>query len=169
MDGPMTGGPTTGGPTTGAQWVEWRRTCLAYSPGGHRAELDRALDGIRFMDAFHVTFASGRGANANERAYHLCHPRRSLWRTLRNAAQALRVLRRERPAFVITTGADVAMPVFVLGKLLGARTVFVETSGSLEPSLAGRLCYRFADLFIVTWPEKLLHFPRAQLASGPLL
>jgi hypothetical protein len=57
----------------------------------------------------------------------------------------------------------------VLGKLMGASTVFVETGGTVEPSLAGRLCYPFSDLFLVQWPEKLKAFPRAILADGLLL
>ncbi len=57
----------------------------------------------------------------------------------------------------------------VLGKLLGARVVYIESGATLAPSLTGRLAYPFADLFIVPWPEKLAAFPRAQLASGPLL
>ena len=154
-------------------WTETRRTCLAYSPGGHLSELLRATAGIAFADCFHVTFESGRtipqdGPTA-PRVYHLCHPRRSAWRTLANAAQALLVLLRERPRLVISTGADVAVPVVVLGKLLGATTVFVETGGTVEPSLAGRLCYPFSDLFLVQWPEKLTAFPRAVLADGLLL
>ena len=156
-------------------WTETRRTCLAYSPGGHLSELLRAIAGIAFADCFHVTYRSGRlapeqaaGAGA-PRIYHLCHPRRSPWRTLANAAQAVLILLRERPRLVISTGADVAVPVVVLGKLLGATTVFVETGGTVEPSLAGRLCYPFSDLFLVQWPEKLRAFPRAVLADGLLL
>jgi hypothetical protein len=81
----------------GAAWTETRRTCLAYSSGGHRAELERALAGIEFTDCFHVTFESGRAGPAGARVHHLCHPRRSVPRTLANAAQALLLLLRERP------------------------------------------------------------------------
>jgi hypothetical protein len=153
-----------------ARWVERRRTCWAYSPGGHRAELERATEGIVFADCFHITFASGReppqGAG---RVYLVAHPRRSLWRSLVNAAQTLAILLRERPAIVLSSGADVALSALVLGKLLGARIVYIETAGSIAPSLTGRLAYPLADLFIVQWPEKLVRFPRAVLASGPLL
>lgn len=149
---------------------ERRRTCLAYSPGGHLAELERALEGITFNDCFHVTFAGGRPPLIPpRRIYHVCHPRRSVSRTLLNGMQALLILLRERPALIISSGADVAVPILVLGKLLGARLVFVETAGAISPSLAGRLVYPFCDLFIVPWPEKLGAFPKARLATGPLL
>jgi len=155
---------------TAPRHVERRRTCLAYSPGGHFAELERALAGIRFEDCFHVTFASDRPPDPRaRRTYHVCHPRRSLVRSLVNAGQALSILLKERPHFVISTGADVAVPVFILGRLLGARTVFIETGGSLEPTLAGRLVYRFAHLFIVQWPERQAAFPKAVVAQGLLL
>jgi beta-1,4-N-acetylglucosaminyltransferase len=150
-------------------WVEHRRTCLAYSSGGHRTELERALAGITFTDCFHVTFPSGRAGPEGARVHHLCHPRRSVLRTLANAAQALLLLLRERPRLVVSTGADVAVPVLVLGKLLGARTVFVETAGTVAPSLAGRLCYPFSVLFIVQWPDKLRTFPKGVLSRGLLL
>ena len=152
-------------------WVETRRTCLAYSPGGHLSELLRATAGITFADCFHVTFRSGRAPSVDDatRVYYVCHPRRSAWRTLASALQALVLLLRERPRLVLSTGADVAVPVVVLAKLLGATTVFVETGGTVEPSLAGRLCYPFSDLFVVQWPEKLRAFPRAVLAEGLLL
>jgi beta-1,4-N-acetylglucosaminyltransferase len=190
---------------TPCTWHEERRTCLAFSPGGHRAELERALAGITFADVFHVTFDDGRALPAGDdgravlagddgravpagddgralpagddgrnrpdgpRCYKLCHPRRSLWRTALNAWQSLRVLHRERPALMISTGADVAVPILLLAKLFGATVVFIETAGSAAPTLAGRLVYPVADLFIVQWPERLERFPKAVLAEGLLL
>ncbi len=154
---------------TGPSWRETRRTGLVFSPGGHWAELQRALVGITFDDVFHVTFADGRPPPDSVRRYHLCHPRRSVWRTLRNGWQSLGVLRRERPALLISTGADVAVPILYLGKLAGARIVFIETAGSATPTLAGRLVYPIADLFIVQWADRLERFPAAVLAEGLLL
>lgn len=152
--------------------VEPRRICLAYSPGGHKAELDRALAGIRLLDACHVTFDDGRPPPPLEpghRRHFVCHPRRSPGRTLLNAWQSLAILCRERPALVISTGADVAVPLLLLAKCIGARVIFIETAGSSEPTLAGRLVYPFADLFIVQWPDRRHHFPKAVLAEGLLL
>jgi UDP-N-acetylglucosamine:LPS N-acetylglucosamine transferase len=150
--------------------VETRRTCLAYSPGGHLAELERALDGITFVDCFHVTYRGGRPSSLPaRRVYRLCHPRRSLLRTLVNALGALRVLVRERPRLVVSTGADVAVPTVLLSKLFGAQVVYIETAAALDGSLSGRLCYHVADLFIVQWPDQLVRYPRAVLAGGPLL
>lgn len=155
---------------SGPLWVEHRRTCFAYSAGGHKAELDRLTAGMVFTDRFDVTYRSGRPPDPRaRRTWYLIHPRRRPLRTLANVLQALWVVLRERPELVISTGADVAVAAVILGKLLGAEVIFIETGGTLAPSLAGRLAYPFADLFIVPWPEKLRAFPRAILGSGPLL
>ncbi|MDX6750282.1 hypothetical protein SH611_10740 [Geminicoccaceae bacterium 1502E] len=151
-------------------WIERRRTCWAYSPGGHLAELERATRGILFENRFDVTFKGGRApSRAPRRVYHVCHPRRSVLRTLLNAAQALRIVLRERPELVLSTGADVAVPTLLLARLLGARLVYVETAAEIGASLSGRLVYPFADLFVVQWPEQLARYPRAVLGRGLLL
>ena len=54
------------------------------------------------------------------RTYHVCHPRRSALRTAWNLLQSLRIVLRERPALVISSGADVAVPVCILARLTGA-------------------------------------------------
>lgn len=151
-------------------WQENRRTCLAYSPGGHLAELERALDGIEFSDCFHVTFRSERRSRlACRRLYEITHPRRRVLATLRAFIQAFWILMRERPALIVSTGADVAVPVIVLGRLFGARVVFIESGGTVGPTLSGRLVYPLAHMFIVQWPAQREHYPKAILASGPLL
>jgi len=148
---------------------ETRRTALVASAGGHRAELDRALAGIVFGDAFRVTYRHPHRSADDLPVRHLVHPRRSPLRTLANALQALWLVLRERPRLVVSTGADVAVPFLWWAKLCGARIVFVETGGSLAPSLSGRLVYPIADLFVVQWPQQLARYPRAVLAKAPLL
>ena len=83
--------------------------------------------------------------------------------TQENAAGSGRRLRHR------STGADVAAATLIIGKLLRAKVVFIETGGTIEPSLTGRLVYPFCYLFIVQWPEKRARFPKAVLAGGLLL
>ena len=69
----------------------------------------------------HVTFSRRPAAPAGVPVHHVCHPRHSALRTLLNAVQSLLLLAWKRPWLVVSTGADVAVPVFVLARLLGAR------------------------------------------------
>ncbi|MEZ5863902.1 MAG: hypothetical protein R3D25_07440 [Geminicoccaceae bacterium] len=100
-------------------------SCAASASPTRRAATRRsdcALTGIRLPDACHVTFDDGRSAAAfafaGHRRHLVCHPRRSPGRTLLNARQSLRILRSERPALVVSTGADVAVPLLLLARCL---------------------------------------------------
>jgi UDP-N-acetylglucosamine:LPS N-acetylglucosamine transferase len=53
----------------------------------------------------------------------------------------------------LSTGAALAVPFFVVGRLLGVRLVYVESFTRVQrPALAGRMVYPFADAFFVQWP-----------------
>ena len=67
------------------------------------------------------------------------------------------IVLRERPQLVLSTGADVAVPICLLARLLGARLVFIETAGELAPD-AGRA----ADLPV----RPPVHRPVAREAGG---
>jgi len=82
---------------------------------------------------------------------------------------AVRVLRRERPDVIISTGAGLAIPYFVLGRLFGSKLVYLEVFDRIDsPTLTGRVCYPFCHLFAVQWPEQRQFYPRATLV-GPVL
>lgn len=94
---------------------------------------------------------------------------RNIPNLLRNAAQAVRVVRRFRPTVIISTGAGVALPYFVLGRLRGVRTVYIEVFDRIEtPTLTGRLVRPFADLMLCQWSEQQELYDDA-IAIGPLL
>jgi hypothetical protein len=70
---------------------------------------------------------------------------------------------------MVTTGAAVALPYFVLGRLLGRRTVYIEVFDRIDsPTLSGRLCRPFTDLMLVQWPEQAELYNDA-VVVGPLL
>ncbi len=60
------------------------------------------------------------------------------------------VLVRERPQAIFSTGAEIALPAGILGKLFRKRLVFLESLTRLESlSLTGRILLPWADLFLV--------------------
>mgnify|MGYP006160626373 CR=1 FL=1 len=73
---------------------------------------------------------------------------------LRNLLGAVRLLRVVRPKVVLTTGAGVAVPYAWIGRLLGARVVYVESLTRIErPSLSCRLIAPVASRIYAQWPE----------------
>ena len=87
---------------------------------------------------------------------------RNLKNLLRNTVVAWKVLRKEKPDLIISTGAAVAVPFFYLGKLFGAKTVYVEVFDRIDkPTLSGKLVHPVADLFVVQWEEMLDVYAKA--------
>lgn len=70
-----------------------------------------------------------------------------------------RVIAWERPDAIVTTGASAGYFALRLGRILGARTVWVDSiANAAELSLAGKRAGAYADLWLTQWPE---------LAGGP--
>lgn len=102
------------------------------------------------------------------RTYFIRHSERD-WRGVVNLWEAWRILRAEKPALILSTGAGPAVPFCLVGKLLRIPTVFIETfTRVVEPSLSGRIMYRLADRFFYQWQSLERHFPRG-VCCGPLV
>jgi UDP-N-acetylglucosamine:LPS N-acetylglucosamine transferase len=71
------------------------------------------------------------------------------------------VIRAERPDVIISDGAGLAFPFFVVARLLRVRTVYLEVYDRISRStLTGRLCYPLTDLFLLQWLEQAASYPR---------
>lgn len=59
---------------------------------------------------------------------------------------------REKPDVILTTGAAVAIPMCVIGKLFRKKVIYIESFARMTtPNKTGLLIYKFADLFIIQW------------------
>src|SRR5438445_5876158 len=96
-----------------------------------------------------------RSLLAGERVVYAHGPTcRNLPTLVRNLLLARRVLRELRPRVVLTTGAATAVPFAWIGRLRGARVVYVESLSRIDrPSLSCRLIAPFAERIYVQWPE----------------
>ena len=141
------------------------KICFACSSGGHLAQLYALKPFWKDKERFWVTFdkEDARSVLAGERVYPCAFPSNRSARALAlNTALAFRVLKKERPDLVISTGAAVAVPFFWVGKLLGAKTVYIEIFDRIDrPTLSGKLCYPVADRFVVQWEEMRKVYPKA--------
>jgi UDP-N-acetylglucosamine:LPS N-acetylglucosamine transferase len=95
------------------------------------------------------------------KTYFIRHSERD-WLFFVNIWEAWSILRRERPALILSTGAGPAVPFTLVGKLYRIPSVFIEISAQVtEPSLTGRIMYYLADAFFYQWKPLEQHFPRA--------
>jgi beta-1,4-N-acetylglucosaminyltransferase len=94
---------------------------------------------------------------------------RSLLNLIRNTALAWRLVRRERPDAILSTGAALAVPFFLVGRVLRIRRVYVESVTRTESlSLSGRMVYPLADRLFVQWPAVAERYGKAEYAGSVL-
>ena len=81
--------------------------------------------------------------------------------------KAGRILKKEKPDVVITTGALIAYPFCLLERMRHGKVIYIESFARVkEPSLSGKLIHKHADLFIVQREDMLAYFPDAVLGGG---
>src|SRR3954454_12005344 len=126
--------------SSGGHWVELRRLRPAFA--GHDVAYmttDRALK----SDVADARFHTVRDANRTNKLSLLI-----------SALQIAYVLLRERPQLVISTGAAPGYLAIRGARLLGARTVWIDSVANVdELSLSGRLASARADLCLTQWPH----------------
>lgn len=93
--------------------------------------------------------------------------RRDVINGIRNLFLAVLILLRERPDILFSTGAGIAPPFFIIGKLLGIKLIFLETAGFIDrPTLSGKLISFVADKFLVQYPSSLKFYRHAEFVGG---
>ena len=98
-----------------------------------------------------------------EKVYPCYFPtNRNLKNLIKNTFVAWKVLRKEKPDLVRSSGAAVAVPFFYLAKLMGSKLIYIEVFDRIDKStLTGKLVYPIADKFIVQWDEMKKVYPKA--------
>ena len=141
------------------------KVCLVGSSGGHLTHLYMLKPFWQDKERFWVTFdkEDARSLLERETVYSCYFPtNRNLKNLIRNTFLAWKVLRKEKPDLIISSGAAVAVPFFYLGKLLGAKTMYIEVFDRIDqPTLTGRLVYPVTDRFVVQWEEMKQVYPKA--------
>lgn len=146
------------------------KVCLVGSSGGHLTHLFLLKKFWEKEDRFWVTFDK-EDANSvlkDEKLYHCYFPtNRNIKNLIKNTFLAIKVLKKEKPDLIISSGAAVAVPFFYLGKLFSAKTVYIEVFDRIDrPTLTGKMVYPVTDLFVVQWEEMKKVYPKAVDLGG---
>jgi beta-1,4-N-acetylglucosaminyltransferase len=146
------------------------KLALVCSPGGHLTQMMMLRPAFEGHTRFVVTGRCARteALTIPERVYLIPNVGTNVWLMFLAFLHALRILLKERPDVVISTGAELAIPFSWLGKLLGAKIVYIESWCRVRTrSGTGPLVYPVADLFLVQWPKLLdLYGPKALYKEG---
>jgi UDP-N-acetylglucosamine:LPS N-acetylglucosamine transferase len=137
------------------------------STGGHLGQLYKLRPWWEAHERAWVTFDDphSRSLLRGERVTPAFAPTtRNVPNAIRNLRLAIRILRAYRPDVVISDGAGVAFPFFLVARVIGIRTAYLEVFDRItRPTMTGRLCYPIAELFLLQWPEQVRHYPRGRV------
>lgn len=146
--------------------VDEMKICLVGSSGGHLTHLYMLKPTWEQYERFWVTFdkEDARSILEGEKVYPCYYPtNRNLKNLIRNTLVAWKVLRKEKPDVLISSGAAVAVPFFYLGKLMGKKLIYIEVFDRVDkPTMTGKMVYPIVDEFIVQWEEQLKVYPKAK-------
>ena len=160
------------------------RVMLTVAGGGFLWQSRNVALGLADVAELHYISGEPRhnidGAGFPEAAWHEVpavttftdrHPLRKARNAVRAFFACLGLMRRLRPDAVVCVATSLAIPLCLCGRLLGVRTVFVESITRVNsPSATGRLLsrLRLCDRLYVQWPESARLYPGA-VYKGALL
>jgi hypothetical protein len=148
------------------------KVMLVSSAGGHLLQLHRLKSWWERHDRTWVTFKMPDSLSllADEEVAWAHHPTtRNIPNMLRNLRLAWRLIRQHRPSVVVSSGAGVAFPFFVIARLHGARTIYIEVYDRIDlPTVTGKLCQPLSSLFLLQW-ESQKRFYKRGVVIGRLL
>jgi len=145
------------------------KICLVCSHGGHLTEILQLQEAFEGHDAFFITYDSVRTRQL-DRKYLLRNIGTNPIIMAQASLSMLRILLREKPKLIISTGSEIAIPAFYLAKLLRIKTVFIESWTRVDrPTGTGKIVYPVSDLFLVQWERLLPKYGKKAKYEGAIL
>lgn len=145
------------------------KLCLVCSAGGHFYQLNMLKPWWANYERFWVTSRQAPKTDLrHERVYYGFFPEnRNFFNALRNVLFAIKILITEKPDIIFSTGAGIAPPFFLVGKLLGIKLIYLETASYIGiPTLSGRLIEKIADIFLVQHKSSRKLYSKAEYKGG---
>jgi len=132
-----------------------RRVMAVASAGGHWTQLLRLTPAFDACDVVFVSTLDQGPMPEGARLRVVPDANRSDWLGMLRLFLAMSlIVVRERPDVVISTGAAPGYAALRLARLLGARTIWLDSLANVdELSMSGRLIGGHADLWLTQWPH----------------
>ena len=138
-----------------------KKLCLVCSAGGHLEQMKRLERVYSRCNHFFIGSKNKHAAEfaKNKKSYFIKNPGRDQdaynpFNLFISFFQSLRILLKEKPDFIISTGAGIAIPVCYAAKILGAKIIFIASAACVSRlNLSSRIIYPISDLFFVQYEQ----------------
>lgn len=145
------------------------KICLTASAGGHMTQLLKLTESWNGYETFSVTTKEVLKNKLSKfgRVYVVgeCNRQYPL-RVMKVLAKCIKIAVHEKPDVVISTGAASGCIMCFLGKLRGAKVIWIDSITNVEKmSLSGRMVMHIADLCLVQWPELTERYKKVEFVG----
>lgn len=151
------------------------KICLTCATGGHFMQMMRIMEAIKGYEHFFITSYEETTKDLDN-VYYLSYTDSksigfySFLKFIKSFFQTMKILLKERPDVIISTGSGVTIPVCSIGKILGAKVIFIETLARvISPSMTGKIIYPIANLFLVQWGSLLKKYGKKAKYWGKVI
>ncbi len=129
------------------------------SCGGHRMQLERICRELKHR--YDIIYVGSDVSASTSLSLPLAMPkeyivedfsRQNFWKMIPVAMSIARIIRKERPEAVITTGAAPGLIAVVVGRLMGLKTIWIDSiANAAELSGSGRMARYIAGHVFTQW------------------
>ena len=138
------------------------KICLTSASGGHFEQLCCLKPLLHKYNGFIVTAKTDYSVEAD---YFVTHTgtgdKGQFFKTIKLFFEVHKILKKEKPDIIITTGTYISLPFMVYAKLHKKKFIYIETFARVtNPTRAGKYMYKHADLFIYQWEELKEYYPK---------
>lgn len=144
-----------------------KKVCFICSGGGHFEQI-RQLDTVAAKyKHYYVLPRNSSTAKFKDKKYLVTDIYRKrrfafIWQLAITSIEQLMIFIKEMPDVVISTGAGVAYPTFILTKIFRKKLIYIESFARMKTlNKTGEKVYPIADLFMVQWSNLLEKVPKA--------
>ncbi|HLX86802.1 MAG TPA: hypothetical protein VKR59_23090 [Terriglobales bacterium] len=134
-----------------------RKKVLAVaSSGGHWTQLLRVMPAFDCHEVAFVTVLEAYRSDVPDHRFYLVDDanRWNKFGLIKLAASVAWIVAKERPDVVVSTGAAPGYFAVLVGRLLGAKTIWIDSITNIERlSMSGALAGKHANLWLTQWPH----------------
>ncbi|MBK6346064.1 MAG: oligosaccharide biosynthesis protein Alg14 [Bacteroidales bacterium] len=126
------------------------------SGGGHWIQLMRLRPAFEGCEVVYISTHEGYQKQVNGSVFYAVTDanRWNKLKLIKMAFEVFRVVSREKPDLIISTGAAPGLLAIVWGKLTGSKTIWLDSIANVERiSMSGRLAKPLANVHLTQWKE----------------
>lgn len=136
--------------------IEIKRVLAVASGGGHWAQLRLLSESFEHCDVHYVTTNLNLSAieSQSNLSVVIDSDLNNKFKLIALCVQMAVLVIKKRPNYIISTGAAPGFFAVFFGKLIGAKTIWVDSMANHSKlSVSGKYASKFCDLCLTQWPH----------------